>query len=109
MQRCYKIHGYPSGHKFFKGRKIATVVHSDSVQEPSSQSSIVVPALTSEQYSQRLQLLNKHTSDLYSGTRNGGMGAASFLTGKRYCLFTSSTNKAWIIYSGASDHISSNL
>ena len=29
IQKCYKLHGYPPGHKFYKGRKVAAVAQSD--------------------------------------------------------------------------------
>ena len=29
-QRCYKIHGYPPGHKLYKGRKVAATAHNES-------------------------------------------------------------------------------
>jgi len=115
IQRCYKIHGYPSGHKLYRGRKMAaTVVHNDSAagftQElSSSKASTTAPALTSEQYSQLIQLLSKHCSDRDSSTRTGEMGAANFLAGKKYCLFTTHTHKASILNSGASDHITPDL
>ena len=66
IQRCYKNHRYPPGHKLYRGRKMAaTVVHSDSTagftQELScSQASTTALALTSEQYSQLMKLLSKH-------------------------------------------------
>ena len=57
IQRCYTIHGYPPGHKFHKGRKMAAAIHDDSTgfssaqDMPFSQASTAVPALISEQYS----------------------------------------------------------
>ncbi|KAJ8433067.1 LOW QUALITY PROTEIN: hypothetical protein Cgig2_015430 [Carnegiea gigantea] len=57
IQRCYKIHSYPPGHKFHKGRKMAATIHNDSIgfssaqDMPFSQASTAVSALISEQYS----------------------------------------------------------
>jgi len=30
IQRCYKIHGYPPGHKLYKGRKVAAMAHTEN-------------------------------------------------------------------------------
>jgi len=56
-----------------------------------------------------MQLLSKHSSDVENTNGNGGIGAVGFLAGKRYCILTSFSNKAWIIDSGASDHITPDL
>ena len=54
-----------------------------------------------------MQLLNKQTTD--AEITNDGIGAAGFMAGKRYCLFTSFVNKTWILDSGASGHITPDI
>jgi len=99
------------GHRFFKGRKLAVVVHNDPAGPSSasdmvsSQTSSVAPSFTAEQYSQLLQLLSKYSSNTANVNSTGGFSAAGFLVGKRYCMFTSFSSSTWVINSGASDHI----
>ena len=33
VQRCYKRHGYPIGHKLFKGKRMATMAHTDTISK----------------------------------------------------------------------------
>ena len=69
-QRCYKVHGYPPGHRLYRGKKMAATVHNDQTgrnsapEGSSSQSSSVAPPLTTDQYSQLMQLLSKHSLDM---------------------------------------------
>lgn len=46
-QRCFKLHGYPPGHRLYKGRRVAAVAQTEAAAEGSSTNS---PALTTEQY-----------------------------------------------------------
>jgi len=115
VQRCYKLHGYPPGHRLYKGKKMAASVHNDQTSFtlpqdaiPTQQHALTLPSLTAEQYSQLLQLLSKHSSDMENTTGNGDV-AAGFLAGKRYCMLASFANKSWIVDSGASDHITPDL
>jgi len=70
IQRCYKIHGYPPGHKLYKGKRMAAAVHNDQADCSitnnlgATQSSSLAPPLTSEQHSQLMQLLSKYSSDM---------------------------------------------
>ena len=96
---------------------MAAVVHNDqpgfnptqTKQHSSTQSPSITPTLTLEQYCQLMQLLSKHSLDGENMTRSGDMVAAGFLAGKRFCMVASVANKAWIIDSGASDHITPDL
>ena len=76
IQKCFKIHGYPLGHRLYKGKRIAATVQSkvssgynvNQTQEhtfsadPSAQGS-TAPVFTQEQYQQLLSLLKHHSSN----------------------------------------------
>lgn len=122
IQKCYKIHGYPPGHKFYKGRKVlAAAAQTDSVgfgissaqdkvtQVPTRDlSQAAAPSLTNAQYNQLMLLLNQQNVN-QDRSNSEDMNAASFLVGRRFCFFTSLDNSTWVIDSGASDHITPNL
>ena len=73
IQRCYKIHGYPPGHKLHnRGKKVTAIVQTDTSSEvvgPQITSSSLgqynlfnqapVPGLIAEQYAQLMALLYK--------------------------------------------------
>ena len=73
-----------------------------------SQSSSVAPPFTTEQYTQLLQLLSKHSPGSASLGNHGSNHTAELLAGKRYCFFSYS-NSSWVIDSGAGDHITPDL
>ncbi|KAL2896731.1 Bis(5'-nucleosyl)-tetraphosphatase symmetrical [Bienertia sinuspersici] len=60
---CFKVHGFPSGIKGFQDKKTATVASSS---EPFQHSDTKSPSLTSKQYTQLLDLLNKQHQQLQS-------------------------------------------
>ena len=71
VYKCYKIHGYPPGHKLYKGRRIDAVVQSSDGAQASLTNlevynihahtgSASTPVLTHEQYS---QVLSKYNAD----------------------------------------------
>jgi len=126
VQKCYKNHGYSSGHKFYKGRKVAAVAtHTEpnasninynfvSQSEPYSYTvqdfytpTGAASSLTQEQYNQFLQILNKYSADQEKCSVEN-VSAHGFLAGKRFCFFTTIENGTWIVDSGASDHIRPN-
>ena len=104
-QRCYKIHGYPPGHKLYRGRRVAAAFHNDTTINFPSPSASPISGLSSEQYTQVMQLLSKPSSDTESAT----IGTTSLMPGKGFCMFTSFGNHNWIIDSGATDHITYDL
>ena len=78
VQRCYKIHGYPPGHRFYKGKRVAPVaqtepsssynmIQSQDQAHPAVSSSIsqssAPPSFTQEQYNQLWSLLSQHSSN----------------------------------------------
>ena len=119
IQRCYKIHSYPRGHRSYRGKKLAASVtqeqegvswledvhNSSSAQEPA----LSLPTLNSEQYQQLLSLLSKQQAEGNTpGTSRTSVGTG-FMTGKHFSFLISFSNGDWIIDSGASDHITPNL
>jgi len=115
IQRCCKIHGYPPGYRLYKGRKMAATIHNNSADFNSAaegastelhrHTTSAIPGLSLEQYSQLLQLLNKHSSEIDSTNSSANIGATSFLAGTSYCMTTLFAHNTWIVDSGASKHI----
>jgi len=113
IQKCYKIHGYPPGHKLYRGKKVTASVtqHQDGVswleefpldkqQQQQNVPAVALPTLNAEQYQQLLTLLSKQQEgpvESFNGT--------GFMAGKPFCFSTSFKDTKWIIDSGASDHI----
>lgn len=131
IQRCYKIHGYPPGHKFHKPNGLTAHVNPNftaqwpspqpinpasgtvnsnfpaqglSVPQPTNQviGTNSVPQFIADQYNQLLKMLNKHNLD----TNNSSLGKENispmgFLAGNAVCLLSSITNDKSIIDSGA--------
>lgn len=59
VNKCYKLHGYPPGHRLYKGRKVAAIAQTDSTEghtfgqnqdRVQQVSQDTTPALTNEQY-----------------------------------------------------------
>ena len=64
IQKCYKIHGYPPGHKYYRGKRVAAATQTDTINYNPVQedSSTTIPSLTPQQYDQLMQLLNKQNN-----------------------------------------------
>lgn len=104
-QRRFKLHGYPPGHKFYKGRRIVAIAQTKSEADNNLSQS---PASTAEQYNQLMQLLEHHTPITDKPNENGGV--VGFFAGKTFCFLTKSTNgSVWIVDSGANDHVTHDL
>ena len=95
-EKCYKLHGYPPGHKLYKGQN----------QHAANQTSMNPPALqaspfTPEQYQQILALINiQSRSNLVSNNV-----PQSNLTGIALNVVHLPHSTSWIIDSGATDHM----
>lgn len=90
---CYKLHGYPPGHKFYKKGNTHA---SPSTVAPPKPSGTTNP-LTSESLKQLLSLLQ----EVNQPNAN--------LSGKSLVLYSSLCSpQEWVIYTGATDHISHN-
>lgn len=117
MDRCRKVHGYPPGFKSNSWKKEASQVSKANgvsstdaiIQGPTQDQNHTEVRLTSEQINQLLSLLNKQPHNDQSGTINSNhfAGTSTHFTGN--CCFLSNSSSAWILDSGASDHICYNL
>jgi len=115
VQRCYKIHSYPPGHRLYRSKRLAAAaIHGQDEESwlgglpgtASSDSAPVVslPTLNADQFQQLLSLLDKQQGENHNSTSGTG-----FMVGKTFCFLTSIKNNDWIIDSGASDHITPHL
>nr|XP_017256623.1 PREDICTED: uncharacterized protein LOC108226191 [Daucus carota subsp. sativus] len=96
IERCFKINGYPPGFKGFKDKKLAAMATTSDDSPP----------ITNAQYSQLMSLLNNQSSNCQTNDKNDHL---AMLAGK-YCFLSEHCGKTgWLIDSGATDHICSNL
>lgn len=124
IDKCYKLHGYPSGNKFSKGKKFVGNVQSeesygqgiDLVDGSSSVSDKVLndstnSGLSKEQFGQLMGLLSKlgGQENVVYNEGAGSAAYASMLVGKDLCLLAYGDTHDWIVDSGASDHITPDL
>ena len=103
VERCFKIHGYTPNFKF-KDKKVtvaATLNQSVSNTDHSTDSS---PPISMAQYQQLMALLNKPNSTTAAETQDHAM-----LAGKLCLLANNPSQNGWLIDSGATDHICSDL
>ncbi|KAL8155815.1 hypothetical protein AgCh_001015 [Apium graveolens] len=96
IQRCYKIHGYPQNFKHDKEKKAAVVQSGEN----KGKDNVV---FTANQYQQLMKLISKDTQ---SEDRDNHSKTACVIG--KYCLI-SSTGFNWIVDSGATDHMCSDL
>ncbi|XP_075101686.1 uncharacterized protein LOC142177120 [Nicotiana tabacum] len=132
IDKCYKLHGYPSNFKFTKGpgsRKTAAHVEvnspcppanvdanvvPDSVKSSQSSNASIVSGLTQDQFSQLMMLLQQSHVSTDSSSTPTQMASANF-AGKllsesillKSCMLSQVDNFVWITDSGASDHMTS--
>lgn len=98
IERCFKVHGYPPGYKLPKDKKVAAVSCGTADEDGS-------PPISLAQYNQLMSLLNNQQTS--SSSRDGTDHA--MLAGK-FCFMADHPNKlGWLIDSGATDHICSNI
>ena len=100
IDRCFKIHGYPANFKGFKDKKVAALAASEHVDMDTDDAAS--PVLSLDQYNQLMQLLHSQKF-VQSDTHTGHA-----LMAGNYCLLSCSES-TWLIDSGASDHICSDL
>ncbi|XP_019264486.1 PREDICTED: uncharacterized protein LOC109242109 [Nicotiana attenuata] len=106
VDKCYKLHGFPPGFKFTKGKRIAANVEVqgypnsvgsqntvESSQGPSESESLI-PGLTKDQYSQLMMLLqqtqiseSQPQSSLLASANFADSGATDHMTSNKDLLF----------------------
>lgn len=103
VERCFKIHGYPPNFKDFKTRKVAVVsVSNDQTSGDSNSASISVA-----QYQQLMDMLSKNSQSASTSQSAQDSSDHALLAGKICMLATKPSG--WLIDSGATDHICSDL
>ncbi|GAV67218.1 hypothetical protein CFOL_v3_10726 [Cephalotus follicularis] len=125
-ENCYKLIGYPSGHRLYKGQKgdfpstnqrsikggeptkkyathnsMSELSADMNADQPTASLSLMV--FTPYQYQQILRLLNKDT------TKDEPAEHVANLAGIFTSLMSVYTGDEWIIESGANDHMTANL
>lgn len=112
IQRCYKLHGYPSNFK--TDRRQATAVQLEDENQSVGMSSDNI-SFTPSQYQQLLQLLGKERKGDQSQNSTVNTGQAqsqnvnkSANVAGKFC-FISSFGSSWIVDSGATDHMCHDL
>ena len=115
-ERCYKLNGYPTNHKYNnnngKGKKMAAYCHNEGMNEDDDRngggSSHGQGMINQEQYKHLMDLINKQNlgSDTTPSVDNT---PSAMLAGKSLCLLNTSMQHFWILDSGATDHISPHL
>lgn len=99
LERCFKINGYPPGFKAGKGKRVAAIVSSGPQEEVNANSPI-----TMAQYSQLMALLGPQPTPVTKENTE-----TALLAGK-FCFLTENATKFnWLIDSGATDHICSDI
>jgi len=126
MDKCYKLHGYPSnkqggGGRFFKGANNVWGDYQDSQTEPAAVSNtatnVLMPGLNQEQSKQLLQFLTnlttkgdqkQETLEAIASTTTTSLHMTGMLSAlstiRSFCVFS---RGVWILDTGASDHMSS--
>ncbi|KAH0712286.1 hypothetical protein KY289_008245 [Solanum tuberosum] len=117
-ETCYRVVGYPPSHPKFRkkygGTRMANAVDCDDTFSPFSAAvrsqgmqdihPMEQPVFTKEQYGQILRLLNKK-----KGTEDSAVNMTSIAHAYLVDNKVDYTYKQWIVDSGASKHITSNL
>lgn len=108
VDRCFKIHGYPPNFKF-KDRKVAATTYSGSdISDNKNDNKTDSTNISVAQFQQLMSLLNKQ-SNVSSDTQDQTHSSHALLAGKTCLLAENSGKVGWLIDSGATDHICSDL
>lgn len=119
IDKCYRFHSFPSTFKFTRRSSSKKVASHAEVASPYDsqfdQQMSTIPGLNKEQHSQLILLLQQSyitdpssASNLLGSANFAGKLLAEGVTPK-VCLLTKIDNTIWIIDSGASDHMTSNM
>lgn len=105
VDKCFKIHGYPPNHpNKFNGKRVAAVFQGYDEVQGSESEDVQITHISQEHYNNFL----KYMQSQYSHASSGGSLAQPESTAGAYFAGTCS-NSNWIIDSGATDHICSNI
>ena len=75
VQKCYKLHGFPPGHRLYRGKKVAASVSQEQEgvswldeapsgsQDTALKPALALPTLNTEKYQQLMALLSKQQTD----------------------------------------------
>ena len=109
VDRCYKLHGHPSTLKGGKGKRVAAIVYGDEddddhVTEPTH--------LTTDQYHKLVQSVQSPSTSNTTTSQNAqnlvhSNPTSAYVAGT-FLISCSNYNK-WIVDSGATNHICSNI
>ncbi|XP_056688045.1 uncharacterized protein [Spinacia oleracea] len=113
IDKCWKLHGYPKDFKA-KGKRVAAAPHlgEHSVKESHSEgeSGLVHATFTEKQYNHLMQYMNNN--QIANQVENTGFHSLGLATTSQHkgtlCIFSNFKSK-WVLYSGASDHMCSDL
>jgi len=114
VEKCYKLNGYPLGHKLFTKSRSSHVLATQSISTPATNIADISDTcigLTKDQYTQIMALLPPGTSTTAQTSSRLHTPPTSHISGIHYCLnahthTTSSSHPIpWIIDTGATDHM----
>ncbi|KAF7130537.1 hypothetical protein RHSIM_Rhsim10G0073900 [Rhododendron simsii] len=102
IDTCYRIHGYPPGHRLHKAssQPSANQVSLPMIENKASSGLM----LSQEQYQQLLSLLSDANKSPMAHNV-GSTSTMSHLSGKAICLSSSLDHTPWNLDSGATDHM----
>lgn len=101
LERCFKVHGYPPGFKNFKDKRVAATTTTENFSDANT-------PISQAQYHQLLELLNKQ--HLNSGGSQSTTSSDHAMLAGKFCLLADNESKSrWLIDSGATDHICSDI
>ncbi|KAL2921888.1 Retrovirus-related Pol polyprotein from transposon RE2, partial [Bienertia sinuspersici] len=112
VERCFQLNEYPLGFKGFKERKVAAMADNQFMGPDTSSSSPVPsssPNIILEKYNYLVDLLQKQNTHAHSGEQFETSDSSSHALVAGKCCFVSCHNTRWILDSGATDHICTNL
>jgi hypothetical protein len=114
VEKCYKLNGYPLGHKLFTKSRSSHVLAAQSISTPATNIADISDTrigLTKDQYNQLMALLPPGTSTTAQTSSRLHTPPTSHISGIHYCLnaLTHTTSSShpipWIIDTGATDHM----
>ncbi|XP_057250611.1 uncharacterized protein LOC130591346 [Beta vulgaris subsp. vulgaris] len=100
IDRCFRVHGYPANFKGFKDKKVAALSSNEEMIMDTNEDA-AGPHLSMDQYNQLMSMLKAAQPSTSSSTQ-------AMVAGNNFCLLSCSEYN-WLLDSGATDHICSDL